>query len=194
AAPSSAGSLHKVNRGSDSSSRTPDSMANPSSQLKQKASEASWWHPMDYLRIAYKRRWMASPAFLLVFVSGAVEAIRAVPIFEARTQILIERDGRRQTSIDAVLDDRGSGYYDDGFYQTQYNIIRTRSLALRTIEALHRGGITEHVPAAPAMSFTLTGVFGMARTYVAQIASGKAQGEPAQAKRDTPAAGETAAQ
>ena len=131
-------------------------MANAVSHLKRQTADSSWWHPTDYLRIAYKRRWIAIPAFLLVFVSGAVEAIRAIPIYEARTQLLIERDTRRQTSIDAVLDDRGGGYYDDGFYQTQYNIIRTRSLALRTIEALDRDGQIERIPEPAGMSFTLT--------------------------------------
>jgi len=131
-------------------------MANAVSHLKRQTADSSWWHPTDYLRIAYKRRWIAIPAFLLVFVSGAVEAIRAIPIYEARTQLLIERDTRRQASIDAVLDDRGGGYYDDGFYQTQYNIIRTRSLALRTIEALDRDGQIERIPEPAGMSFALT--------------------------------------
>lgn len=171
-------------------------MANPSSQLKRQNADSSWWHPTDYLRIAYKRRWIAIPAFLLVFVSGAVEAIRAIPIYEARTQLLIERDTRRQTSIDAVLDDRGGGYYDDGFYQTQYNIIRTRSLALRTIDALERDGQAERVPEAAGMSFTLTGLLGAAKGKVMELINGRHQPEPAAPARaeTSAAAGETAAQ
>ena len=131
----------------------------------------SWWHPTDYLRVVYKRRWVALPAFLLVFVSGALDTIRAIPIYEARTQLLIERDTRRQTSIDAIVTDRTSSYYDDGFYQTQYNILRSRSLALRAVEALEKAGKVEVIPPSPGTSFSLSGLSGMAIGKVAGLFS-----------------------
>lgn len=146
-------------------------MANPATT--QRTSSDSWWHPTDYLRILYKRRRVALPAFLLVFVSGALDTIRAVPIYEARTQLLIERDTRRQTSIDAIVDDRSSGYYDDGFYQTQYNVLRSRSLALRAVEALEKGE-PENIPAAPGMSYSLSGLAGFAIGKVSGLFAGPA--------------------
>ena len=30
------------------------------------------WHPTDYLRVLFKRRWVAVPGFLLVFLTGAI--------------------------------------------------------------------------------------------------------------------------
>ncbi len=169
-------------------------MATPAQTTTRRSSE-SWWHPTDYLRIAYKRRWVALPAFLLVFVSGTLETIRAVPIYEARTQLLIERDTRRQTSIDAVLDDRSSGYYDDSFYLTQYQIIRSRSLALRSVEALEKAGARENVPPAPGFSFSLSGLIGLAQSSMARMFARGASDAPAAAAavQDT-AADETAAQ
>lgn len=152
-------------------------MATTTPNTARHASDGSWWQPTDYVRIAYKRRWIAIPAFLLVFASGAVETIRAVPIYEARTQILIERAGRRQTSIDAVLDDRGSGYYDDGFYMTQYRIMRSRSLALRTVESLETSGRPERVPPPPGFSLSLSGVIAAAQSQVSRWISGPAAPE-----------------
>lgn len=144
-------------------------MANP---VTLRSTSDSWWHPTDYLRIAYKRRWVALPAFLLVFVSGALDTIRAVPIYEARTQLLIERDTRRQTSLDAVVDDRSSGYYDDGFYLTQYNVLRSRSLAQRTAEAMAKQFRPESMPPSSGVSFSLGGLFDLARGQVMRMFSG----------------------
>lgn len=147
-------------------------MANQSSTHRQSAD--SWWHPTDYLRTLYKRRWVALPAFLLVFVSGALDTIRATPIYEARTQLLIERDTRRATSIDAALQDPVSGYYDDGFLATQHRIIQSRSMALRTVEALEKNGFQERVPTSTGFSLSpraavrsaigaISGMFGSGR-------------------------------
>jgi capsular exopolysaccharide synthesis family protein len=111
------------------------------------------WHPTDYLRILYRRRWVAIPGFLLVLVSGALSSVRTVPVFEARTQLLIEKESRRATSIDTVLQDRDS-YYDDDFYPTQHKLIQSRSLALRTVEALDRAGVKERMPDASGISLS----------------------------------------
>lgn len=116
-------------------------------------------HPMDYVRIVYKRRWVAIPGFLLVFLSGAVSSIRTVPTFEARTQVLIEKDSRRATSIGTVLEDR-SGYFDDDFYPTQYRILQSRALALRTVMALDARQETEDLPAARGVDLSPGALIG----------------------------------
>jgi capsular exopolysaccharide synthesis family protein len=114
---------------------------------------------MDYVRIVYKRRWVAIPGFLLVFLSGAVSSIRTVPTFEARTQVLIEKDSRRATSIGTVLEDR-SGYFDDDFYPTQYRILQSRALALRTVMALDARQETEDLPAARGVDLSPGALIG----------------------------------
>ncbi|MGQ0737278.1 MAG: GumC family protein [Acidobacteriota bacterium] len=141
-------------------------------------SPAPLGHATDYLRVLYRRRWIALPVFLLIFVSGALDTIRTVPIYEARTQLLIERAGRRTTSIDAVLDDRGSSYYyDDSFYLTQHRLIQSRSLALRAAEALERNGPAERVPVGPGFSFTFSGVV---RSALSAVSGLMRRGAPAQ--------------
>jgi uncharacterized protein involved in exopolysaccharide biosynthesis len=122
------------------------------------------WHPSDYLRVLYKRRWVAVPGFLLVFLWGAIGTIRTVPIYEARTQILIDKDARRATSINTVLEERESWYADD-FYPTQYRVLQSRSLALRTAEALQTQK-TEQVPPDTGLSFSPSGLVAMAVSQV----------------------------
>ena len=92
-------------------------------------------HLSDYLRILYKRRWTVGLVFLLVFAYGATTSLRKVSVYEARTQLLIEQESRRATSINSVLQDTSS-WYDEDFYTTQYRVMRSRALALRTLEAL----------------------------------------------------------
>ncbi len=117
-------------------------------------------HLSHYLRVVYKRRWIAIPGFLVVFLSGAIGSVRTVPVYEARTQIMIEKDARRATSIDTVLEDRESWYQDD-FYPTQYRILQSRALALRTARALQTRA-PENVPPPSAWSFSLSGLFSTA--------------------------------
>jgi capsular exopolysaccharide synthesis family protein len=101
-------------------------------------------HFTDYLRVLHKRRWTATVAFLVVFVIGAIDTLKKTPIYQATAQLLIEKEARRQTNLNSVLDDQNS-YFDDDFYPTQYAILTGRTLAWRAIESL---GLAK--PAAPA--------------------------------------------
>ncbi len=92
-------------------------------------------HVSDYLRVLYKRRWVAALMFLAVFVYGSVNSLKKTPIYEAGTQLLIDVEMRRATSLNAVLQDSGS-WYDDDFYQTQYRILQSRALAWATLQSL----------------------------------------------------------
>ena len=125
------------------------------------------WHPTDYLRVLSKRRWVAIPGFLLVFLAGAIGSLKTVPIYEARTQLMIEKDARRATSLNTVLEDRDSWYQDD-FYPTQYRILQSRALALRTARALE-GTRPESVPAAGGMSFSVSGLVSRGVTALTSL-------------------------
>ncbi len=124
-------------------------------------------HLSDYLRVLYKRRWVAGLAFLAVFVYGGVNSLKKTPIYEAGTQLLIDVEMRRPTSLNAVLQDNTT-WYDDDFYQTQYRILQSRALAWRTIEAL---GLATPPPAeagpapvrAPGVLDWLAGLLGAPR-------------------------------
>ena len=51
---------------------------------------SQYQHFTDYLRVLYKRRWVAAAAFILVFAYSATTSLRKTPIYEATTQLLIE--------------------------------------------------------------------------------------------------------
>ncbi len=93
-------------------------------------------HLMDYVRVLYKRRWVAIPACLIVFAVGAINSYRKVTIYEARTQILIEKDTPKVGTLETMFQQQ-DGWYNDDFYRTQYRILQSRSLARRTAELMH---------------------------------------------------------
>jgi capsular exopolysaccharide synthesis family protein len=78
----------------------------------------------DYLRILYKRRWLAGGAFILVFVYLATSSLRKTPLYEATTQVLIEKASSPES------------FYDADFYEAQCRALRSRALAWRTLESL----------------------------------------------------------
>ena len=125
-------------------------------------------HPTEYLRVLYKRRWVAIPGFLLIFLSGAIDSVRTVPIYEARTQLLIEKDARRATSLNSVLED-GNSWYEDDFYPTQQRILQSRMLAERTVQSLEKKVRPEQVPPGPSFSLSVGGLWSAAMSGVRSL-------------------------
>jgi uncharacterized protein involved in exopolysaccharide biosynthesis len=89
----------------------------------------------DYLRILYRRRWTAGLALLLVFMYGTFNTLRKTPIYEATTKLLIEKDPRRATSLNAMLDS-SEAYFEENFYETQYQVLQSRALAWQAAQAI----------------------------------------------------------
>jgi capsular exopolysaccharide synthesis family protein len=118
-------------------------------------------HIMDYVRVLYKRRWVAIPAFLGVFLIGAVNSFRTTPVYEAHTQLLIEKDTPKVGTLSTMFQE-GDGWFNDDFYQTQYRILQSRSLARETAAILK----LQQRPASAAPS----GGFGI-MTAIRQAAS-----------------------
>lgn len=124
-------------------------------QQQRQAQTGHAMHLTDYLRILYKRRWTAGLAFLLIFVLGAVDTLKKTAIYEADTQLLIEKEARRATTLNSVLDDQAS-WYDDDFYQTEFQILKSRKIAWQALVALGLGhdATTAADAAAPAPTAT----------------------------------------
>ena len=92
-------------------------------------------HVLDYLRVLYKRRFVALPIIVIIFTIGAFNSLRQTPIFRGRVQLLIEKDSPKVARLDQIFQTQ-DGWSNDDFYQTQFRILQSRSLAKRTIDAL----------------------------------------------------------
>jgi len=89
---------------------------------------------LDYWDILKKRKWVIITSFLSLFFLVAIFTFRMTPIYRSTAIILIEREppkvtpGRNLYSYRAI---------DREFYATQYNILKSRSLAKRVFEELN---------------------------------------------------------
>src|SRR5262245_13200597 len=88
-------------------------------------------HLIDYVKVLHKRRWTAITAFLLVVGGVTVYTFTATPIYEARTRLLIEAEQQNVVNFKQVIEEDQT---KADYYQTQYNILQSRSLARRTLE------------------------------------------------------------
>jgi len=157
-------------------------------------------HIRDYVRTLYKRRWIAIPAFLIVFLTMSVNALRETPLYQGRSQLLIEKDAPNVASLDQMFQSQ-EGWFNDEFYQTQHRILESRSLARRTIDAMElwdaprlgNGPIPKGSISPTGMVWSLAdGVIALVKRPFA--GSVTAQSEPAAAPVEPPDGSETAAQ
>ena len=91
-------------------------------------------HLLDYVKVVRRRRWTAITAFLIVVLAVSVYTFTVTPIYEARVQILIEKEA---TNVVTFKEAYEQNQLTDDYYQTQYKILRSRALARRTLDALN---------------------------------------------------------
>ncbi|MEE8542686.1 MAG: exopolysaccharide transport family protein, partial [Gammaproteobacteria bacterium] len=88
---------------------------------------------VHFLQILYRRRYIAATAFLVFVLSVTLYTFTAVRIYEGTVQLLIERDNPNVVSFQEVLE---QSELADDYYETQYRILQSRSLARLTIDTL----------------------------------------------------------
>src|SRR5205807_2445557 len=79
-------------------------------------------HLLDYVKVLYKRRWTAITAFLVVFLSVTIYTFTATPIYEAKVQILIEKENTNVVTFKEAFE---QNQIADDYYQTQYKILQS---------------------------------------------------------------------
>jgi capsular exopolysaccharide synthesis family protein len=135
-------------------------------------------HIMDYVRVLYKRRWVAIPAFLAVFLVGAVNSFRTTPVYEAHAQLLIEKDTPKVGTLNTMFQE-GDGWFNDDFYQTQYRILQSRSLARETAAIMKLP--QRPAPAAASSGLGLSSLVWQAASAVKGFVVGEPDATPAPA-------------
>ena len=84
-----------------------------------------------YFWILFRHRWIVlGTAFLFVCV-GLVVTLLTTPIYQASATIQIDREPAKIVNVETVQADVGS---DAAFYATQYEILKSRSLAEQIVQ------------------------------------------------------------
>ncbi|MDN3510648.1 MAG: DUF4388 domain-containing protein [Candidatus Jettenia sp.] len=90
-------------------------------------------HLTDYLNIIRKRKWVVIVFFLVVVSIVSYISFSTTPVYKATAQIIIEQRSPFVDKITGVMNVDPNNRDD---YQTQYNLLMSRSLAKNVIEDL----------------------------------------------------------
>lgn len=88
----------------------------------------------EYWRLAIKHRLVIAGAFLACLLISAALTLTMAPIYTAQATIQIDRESVRVLNVDDVSPrELGGG---EEFFQTQYGLLRSRSVAERVVDSL----------------------------------------------------------
>lgn len=87
------------------------------------------WH------IVLKRWWVLAGVLAVALVLGVVVTLLSTPIYRASATLQIDREAAQVVDVEGVLPAEGM-YSAQEFYQTQYGLLKSRSLAQRVVTGL----------------------------------------------------------
>jgi len=88
----------------------------------------------EYLLVLYKRRWMILAIFLIVVIATAIKSYTDTPIYEAQTRVIVENN---PVGLSPYSDNMAFNYFSQlRYFETQYKIIESRSVACEVVRRL----------------------------------------------------------
>lgn len=90
--------------------------------------------PTMLFRTAWRRRWYIVGVMAFTLIAGLILTMLTTPLYSATSQLEISREGNRVTEIQSV--ERETSVADLEFYQTQYGLLKSRSLAEQIAQKL----------------------------------------------------------
>jgi succinoglycan biosynthesis transport protein ExoP len=124
----------------------------------------------DYWRVLRKHKAIIATCFFGAVIIATVVLVMTTPIYTASTTLLIERKEPRVVDVKNVLSESQESDADD-YYKTQYEILKSRSLAAQTIreQGLEKsvvltgdgdgGGVLRTLQQLPAKAFAWANSF-----------------------------------
>lgn len=100
----------------------------------EQAADSDEINLLDYWRIIVKRRWTVLATLGIVLATTLVGTLLMTPIYRATTTVQIERDTIKVVDVEGLTPTESPA--DRDFYQTQYELLKSRSLAQRVIAQL----------------------------------------------------------
>jgi polysaccharide biosynthesis transport protein len=112
-----------------------------------------------YLRIVTKYRWLIVGIILTSLLSAIALTLLMTPIYRATSSIQIDREAMNIVKVDSIEPEGGQGGLE--FYQTQYELLGSRSLAERVTSTLGLAtDATFNTETTSPLSFVKKLVFG----------------------------------
>jgi capsular exopolysaccharide synthesis family protein len=96
-----------------------------------------------YWRTIVRRRWLIIPFFLAVVLVTGIITLRQTRIYDATCTIIIDLSAPKVLDTNSVQEvvESGSGsfWYSKEFYETQYKVLTSRTVAQRVVDKLQLG-------------------------------------------------------
>jgi succinoglycan biosynthesis transport protein ExoP len=96
-----------------------------------------------YWRTIVRRRWLIIPFFLAVVLVTGIVTLRQTRIYDATCTIIIDLSAPKvldKDSVQEVVESGSGGYwYSKEFYETQYKVLTSRTVAQRVVDKLQLG-------------------------------------------------------
>lgn len=89
---------------------------------------------LHYGQILWSRRWLVLAVMVAALAIAAAISLLTTPLFRAAAVIQIERDAMKVVNVEGLTPVESPA--DRDFYQTQYELLRSRSLAERVVREL----------------------------------------------------------
>ncbi|NMG17061.1 GumC family protein [Aromatoleum bremense] len=105
-----------------------------------------------------KRKWTVITFFVIVMVSVLTATFLMTPIYRASLTLQIERQEAKVLDYQGVTPNEMQGDTKD-FYETQYELLKSRSLAQRVIDQLNLGDHPVFAAANPSLLASIKGLF-----------------------------------
>ncbi len=115
----------------------------PSEYLQPVLQEEKEINLRDYWKVIRKRRWTIFAFFLIVVVATAIGTFTMRPIYRATATILINKENPQIVNFKEVVT---VNTMDLDYYQTQYRILESRSLARKAAQTLRLAEHPEFLP------------------------------------------------
>lgn len=90
----------------------------------------------QYVQVALRRRWLILGITAVALLLGVVATLLMTPQYTATAKIEIQRSSAQVTEFEGVERDQ-AGVTDQEFYQTQYGLLQSRTLAERVANQLN---------------------------------------------------------
>lgn len=90
---------------------------------------------LNYWRILVKRKWAVFSTVMAIMAVVAVGTLLTTPIYRATATLQIERDTIQVVKVEGMQQSESD--WDGDFYQTQYELLRSRALAERVASQLN---------------------------------------------------------
>ena len=100
-------------------------------------------------QVLVKRRWTIVLVTLIVVIAVVTSTFLMTPIYRAKLTLQIDREDLKVVKIDSVSPDAGDGWWaSQDYYKTQYELLKSRSLAVRVVNQL---GLADLPPPPPSL-------------------------------------------